>query len=66
MSDKRQFLYFKDKIKMAISHVEFFLHTTNKIPSEKQNVKSSPDRADILPKSRRAREIKAIAGLNAV
>jgi hypothetical protein len=48
MSDKRQFLYFKDKIKMAISHVEFFLHTTLKIPSEKQNVKYSPDGADIL------------------
>ncbi len=28
----------------------------------KKNVKSSPDRADILPQSRRAREIKAKAG----
>jgi hypothetical protein len=34
-----------------------------KFSSEKQNVKSSPDRADILPQSRRAREIKAKAGL---
>ena len=48
MSDKRQFLYFKDKIKIVINHVEFLLHTTLKIPSEKQNVYSSPDRADIL------------------
>jgi hypothetical protein len=34
----------------------------NKTSSEKQNVKYSPDGADILPQSRRAREIKARAG----
>jgi hypothetical protein len=34
----------------------------NKKSSEKQNVKYSPDGADILPQSRRAREIKARAG----
>ena len=32
--------------------------------TEKQLVKSSPDIADILKKSRRAMEIKAIAGQN--
>ena len=42
-------LYFKDIIKMAIIRVEFFLHTTLKISSEKQDVKPSPDRAGILP-----------------
>jgi hypothetical protein len=35
---------------------------TQKQSTEKQNVKYSPDGADILPKSRRAREIKARAG----
>jgi hypothetical protein len=49
---------------MAIIRVEFFLHTTLKISSEKQDVKPSPDRAGILPQSRRAREIKAKAGQN--
>jgi hypothetical protein len=34
----------------------------NKTSSEKQNVKYSPDGADILLKSRRAKEIKAKAG----
>jgi hypothetical protein len=34
----------------------------NKTSSEKQNVKYSPDGADILLKSRRAKEIKARAG----
>jgi hypothetical protein len=38
------------------------LETSNKKSTEKLFVKSSPDRADILPQSRRAREIKAIAG----
>ncbi len=37
----------------------------DKFRTENLLVMSSPDRADILPKSRRAREIKAIAGPNA-
>jgi hypothetical protein len=48
MSDKRQFLYFKDKIKTVINHVEFLLHTTLKIPSEKLLVYSSPDGAEFF------------------
>ena len=36
------------------------------ISSEKQNVKYSPDGADILLKSRRAKEIKARAGIGIV
>jgi hypothetical protein len=42
----------------------FDFMTFDYFSSEKQNVKSSPDRADILPQSRRAREIKAMAGQN--
>jgi hypothetical protein len=43
----------------------FKFFNLNKKSSEKQNVKYSPDGADILPQSRRAREIKARAGQNA-
>jgi hypothetical protein len=45
-----------------IKTIAYCLVPFNKTSSEKQHVKSSPDRADILPKSRRAREIKAMAG----
>jgi hypothetical protein len=42
--------------------VAICLLSFNKTSSEKQNVKYSPDGADILLKSRRAKEIKAKAG----
>ncbi len=44
--------------------LQLYNFATQKISSEKQDVKPSPDRADILPMSRRAREIKAITGQN--
>jgi hypothetical protein len=49
----------------SLNFLIFKFFNLNKKSSEKQNVKYSPDGADILPQSRRAREIKARAGQNA-